>query len=54
MCIRDRDKAVKQSIVTGQSMQDRVQVLEGLKLGDRLVVEGHSKLTDGESVSIVK
>ena len=50
----EQDKAVKQSIVTGQSMQDRVQVLEGLKSGDRLVVEGHSKLTDGESVSIVK
>ena len=50
----EQDKAVKRSIVTGQSMQDRVQVLEGLKSGDRLVVEGHSKLTDGESVSIVK
>ena len=50
----EQDKAVKQSIVTGQSMQDRVQVLEGLKPGDSLVVEGHSKLTDGESVSIVK
>ncbi|MEC7424096.1 MAG: efflux RND transporter periplasmic adaptor subunit [SAR324 cluster bacterium] len=50
----EQDKAVKQSIVTGQSMQDRVQVLEGLKPGDRLVVEGHSKLTDGETVSIVK
>lgn len=50
----NEEKALKRLIITGQSMKDRVQVLEGLKMGDLLVVEGHNKLTDGESVNIVK
>ena len=50
----DQGKAMKRRIVIGQSMQDSVQVLQGLKSGDRLVIEGHTKLTDGESVRIVK
>ena len=50
----DQEKAMKRRIVIGQSMQDSVQVLQGLKSGDRLVIEGHTKLTDGESVRIVK
>ena len=50
----DQDKAVKQMITTGQSLQDRVLVMEGLKVGDLLVVEGHTKLTDGEPIRILK
>ena len=50
----DQDKAVKRMIITGQSLQDRVQVMEGLKVGDLLVVEGHTKLTDGEPIRILK
>ena len=50
----DQEKAMKRRIVIGQSMQDNVQVLQGLKSGDSLVIEGHTKLTDGESVRIVK
>ena len=50
----DRDKAVKRMISTGQSLQDRVQVMEGLNVGDLLVVEGHTKLTDGEPIRILK
>jgi membrane fusion protein, multidrug efflux system len=47
-------KALKRFVVTGQSMKDRVQILEGLKTGDLIVVEGHNKLTDGESVNIIQ
>jgi len=50
----DQDKAVKRMISTGQSLQDRVQVMEGLNVGDLLVVEGHTKLTDGEPIRILK
>ena len=50
----DQDKAVKRMISTGQSLQDRVQVMEGLNVGELLVVEGHTKLTNGEPIRILK
>ncbi len=40
-------------IETGLSQQDRVQVLSGLSIDEELIVEGHTKLTDQEPVTVI-
>jgi membrane fusion protein (multidrug efflux system) len=50
--LEDSGRAQQRLISTGISRSDRVQVVSGLAFGDRLIVEGHTKLTDGEPVNI--
>ena len=49
----DDGKAFRRDITIGLSQQDQVQVVQGLKKGELIVVEGHTKLTDGEEVNVV-
>ena len=49
----DNGKVFQRDIKVGLSQQDQVQVLQGLKKGELIVVEGQNKLSDGEEVNIV-
>ena len=49
----DDGKAFRRDITIGLSQQDQVQVVQGLNKGELIVVEGHTKLTDGEEVNVV-
>ena len=49
----DNGKVFQRYIKVGLSQQDQVQVLQGLKKGELIVVEGQNKLSDGEEVNIV-
>jgi multidrug efflux system membrane fusion protein len=42
------------AVVTGVEYQDRTMVLSGLSVGDRVVIDGVSRLTDGMKVSIAQ
>ena len=46
-------KAFRRDIIIGLSQLDQVQVVQGLNKGELIVVEGHTKLTDGEEVNVV-
>ena len=46
-------KAFRRDIRIGLSQLDQVQVVQGLNKGELIVVEGHTKLTDGEEVNVV-
>ncbi len=47
------DKTVSQrAIKRGQVTADKVQVLDGLKLGDKIVTEGGDRLKEGDQVSL--
>ena len=52
--VYDKGKVFQKDIQVGLSQQDQVQVINGLKKGELIVVEGHNKLTDGEEVNVVK
>ena len=45
-------KARLRRIETGVSREERVQVTSGLKFGEQVIVEGHTKLTDKEAVNV--
>ena len=49
----DNGKVFQRDIKAGLSQHDQVQVLQGLKKGELIVVEGQNKLSDGEEVNIV-
>ena len=51
--IFDNGKVFQRDIKVGLSQHDQVQVLQGLKKGELIVVEGQNKLSDGEEVNIV-
>ena len=50
----DNGKAFQREVSIGISQREKVQVLKGLSKGEKLVVEGHTKLTDGEEINIVQ
>ena len=50
----DNGKAFQREVSIGISQREKVQILMGLSKGEQLVVEGHTKLTDGEEITIVQ
>jgi multidrug efflux pump subunit AcrA (membrane-fusion protein) len=50
----DKGKAFQREVTIGISQREKVQILKGLSTGEQLVVEGHTKLTDGEEINIVQ
>ncbi len=50
----EKGKVFQRNIKVGLTKQDQVQIQKGLKNGEMIVVEGHTKLTDGEDVNVVK
>ena len=49
----DKGKVLQRDIQVGLSQQDQVQILQGLKKDELIVVEGHNKLSDEEEVNVV-
>lgn len=47
-----KDIAKKVYITTGLSYQDKTEVMEGLKPGDRVITEGYTIVTDGSEVKL--
>ncbi|MDP4266905.1 MAG: efflux RND transporter periplasmic adaptor subunit [Bacteroidota bacterium] len=47
-------KALKRSIIIGQSNSKQVEVLSGLSLEDEVIVSGQLNLKDGDEINIVK
>ncbi|MBF0227269.1 MAG: efflux RND transporter periplasmic adaptor subunit [Desulfobacterales bacterium] len=45
-------KAVRRKIETGIEQNNRVQVVKGIKPGDKVVTEGNEKLKDGEEIQV--
>jgi RND family efflux transporter MFP subunit len=46
------DKAAKRSLILGRRWDEQVVVERGLNVGDRLVVAGHEKLSEGTKVEV--
>jgi len=45
-------KATQRPVKVGESFDDRVMILEGLKPGDRIIVEGIQKVREGAPVQL--
>ena len=45
-------KCEKRNIITGIAGSDKIEVTQGLDIGERVVVRGHNKLEGGEKVLI--
>jgi len=50
----DNGIAVQRKVTIGITQREKVQVIMGLGKGEKLVIEGHTKLTDGEEINIVQ
>jgi len=50
----DNGIAVQRKVAIGITQREKVQVIMGLSKGEKLVIEGHTKLTDGEEINIVQ
>ncbi len=48
------DKAVKKLIKTGHEYSGKIEILDGLKEGDRLITEGYDNINEGDLVSYGK
>lgn len=51
--IVEKNKAVKKNVRTGITSHDKIEILEGLKCGESLIVKGQHLLRDSNSVKIV-
>ncbi|MBL0083016.1 MAG: hypothetical protein IPP37_11550 [Saprospiraceae bacterium] len=47
-------KAVEQNVVTGLRTSDKVEILEGINVGDSIVASGIMALKDGQAVKAKK
>ncbi len=52
--VNDNGKAKLQKVVTGRSYGDVVEVREGLKAGDEVIVSGQINLVDGTAITIIQ
>ena len=51
--VNDKQQATRHRVRTGQALQGRTAILEGLKAGDRVVVDGAGFLGEGDRVRVV-
>lgn len=52
LALDEDDRAVVRQIIVGTRVRERVEIIEGLEDGDRVVVEGHQKMGPGTKVVI--
>jgi RND family efflux transporter MFP subunit len=53
--VADGNKASRRLVKPGKRFDDKVEIAEGeLKEGDNLVIDGQARLTNGQSIEIVK
>lgn len=50
----ENDKAILRKVKTGESFEGQVEVLEGLKAGDQVVISGKINLKDNTTVEVIK
>jgi RND family efflux transporter MFP subunit len=50
----ENNKAVTRKVVTGRTIGDKVEVIEGLNEGEQIVVSGQVNLTEGSAVNIIQ
>ena len=53
MLIKDEDKAAQKYIKTGQTVDNNVEIEEGLSANDVVVLSGGQKLHDGQTVQVI-
>ena len=46
------DRVERRRVVTGVYRDHQVEIVEGVEAGDRIVVRGQARLTDGEPVAV--
>lgn len=51
--VSDKQQATRHRVRTGQALQGRTAILEGLKAGDKVVVDGAGFLGEGDRVRVV-
>ena len=51
--VRD-GKAIRRKVKTGVEASDRIQVVEGISPGDKVIVSGHKDLRDGMDVRLIE
>lgn len=51
--VNDKQQATRQRVRTGQAVQGRTAILDGLKAGDQVVVDGAGFLGEGDRVRVV-
>lgn len=51
--VLEEGTARSRTVRYGSSRSDRIPVIEGLELGDRVLVAGHTRLRDGDPVEVV-
>jgi membrane fusion protein (multidrug efflux system) len=47
-------KAIRRKVKTGIEASERIQVLDGINSGDKLIVSGHKDLKDGMDVRVIE
>lgn len=52
--LNDNGKAKLQKVVAGRAYGDQVEIREGLKNGDQVIVTGQINLVDGKDITVVK
>lgn len=52
--LNDNGKAKLQKVVAGRAYGDQVEIREGLKDGDQVIVTGQINLVDGKDITVVK
>src|ERR1700752_55375 len=50
--IAEQDQAVRRPVVIGEKFYDKVEVIEGLNTGEKLIVKGQNSLKDGSRITI--
>lgn len=50
--VANGNRAVRRTVRIGQEFEDRVEILDGLRGGELLVVSGHIRLKDGSPISV--
>ncbi|MBT4722826.1 efflux RND transporter periplasmic adaptor subunit [Candidatus Falkowbacteria bacterium] len=51
--VDSENKAQKIPVIIGQIMEDKIEIVEGLRLDDKLIIDGNKWLQGGESVDIL-
>ncbi len=51
--VEENGKAIKKEIKVGLINNDKVEVLEGIKSGENIIVQGHKSLQNGDNVEVV-
>lgn len=50
--ITDGSKSIQQEVILGKNIEERVEILSGLNVGDKLITEGVALLSNGAKVKI--